>query len=398
MKRKTLLLIISVYISIGSFAQSIRTSFTERIRLTDFVGSTVHTFYSGESVTIHAYKKKNGIYHFLVETDNYATILNCNSIPFYVTEKELKKLPNAQSPEANVLLKNRQQAVYQRQVEKERQARIAKQKTEVEVKTRYRERALKGQIKGTVTKGARWELADEKYINSLCDAGTVTIVGYKQDYGTHYYAVYTDRVVGVYHSKFEPYAAFEIEKGIEFEKLPSCDDPEVKRILEQQSVIVDSLNAIRYAEADKKSVEQVMQSLQKFKAKQPFIIQNISWSSNSVGGIYVSLDIFNYAGQAIKYVTLQGYFLNAVGDKCRNEISGSTVWKARGVGPIGPGPTSVENYYERFLNNKATYNFDELTFYSKSANTFRLSSVTVQYMNGKTITLSGADLNKHVKY
>lgn len=392
------LLIICVFISVGSFAQSIRTKFTEGIRLTDFVGSTIHAFYSGESVTIHAYKKKSGIYHFLIETDNYATFLKCKKIPFYITEKELKKLPNAQSPEANTLLKNTQQAVYQRQAEKERQAKIAKQKAEEEVKARYRERALKGQIKGTVTKGARWELADENHINSLCDAGTVTIVGYKQDYGTHYYAAYTDRVVGVYHSKFEPYAAFEIEKGIEFEKLPSCEDSEVKRILEQQSIIVDSLNAIRYAEADKKSAELVKQSIQEYKAKQPFIIQNIDWSSNSVGGIYVSLDVFNYAGQAIKYVTLQGYFLNAVGDKCRNEISGSTVWKARGVGPIGPGPTSVENYYERFLNNKATFHFDELFFYSRSANTFRLSSVTVEYTNGRKITLSGANLNKHVKY
>ena len=75
------LLFICVYISVGSFAQSIRTKFTEGIRLTDFVGSTIHAFYSGESVTIHAYKKKSGIYHFLIETDNYATFLKCKNIP-----------------------------------------------------------------------------------------------------------------------------------------------------------------------------------------------------------------------------------------------------------------------------------------------------------------------------
>ena len=112
----------------------------------------------------------------------------------------------------------------------------------------------------------------------------------------------------------------------------------------------------------------------------------------------MSLDITNCANQTIKYVTFQGYFLNAVGDKCRNEIGGSTIWKVRGVGPIGPSPTTIDNNYERIQKCKASYDFDDLTFYSRSANTFRLSSVTVEYTNGRKLTLSGANLDKHVRY
>ena len=94
----------------------------------------------------------------------------------------------------------------------------------------------------------------------------------------------------------------------------------------------------------------------------------------------------------------EGYFINAVGDRCRNEIGGSTTWKARGVGPIGPCPTTADNYYDRVKKCDASYNFDNLTFYTRVAHTFRLSSVTVEYTNGKNITLSGANLNKHVRY
>ncbi|MDE6013114.1 MAG: hypothetical protein K2G91_10360 [Prevotella sp.] len=172
----------------------------------------------------------------------------------------------------------------------------------------------------------------------------------------------------------------------------------MKVVLKRQSAIVDSILAIRRIERNKNISESLTKRIQKYKENQPFIIDEIFWSSNSVGGLYVSLDFQNCTNLTVKYVTFQGYFLNAVGDKCRNEIEGSTIWKARAVGLIGPCPTTIDNHYERLQKCKMSYDFDNPTFYSKIANTFRLSTVTVEYTNGKKIALSGANLNKHVKY
>lgn len=398
MKKNIFLLIHCILFSVGLFAQSIKTSFSEEISLTDIIGSRIHTFYSGESVTIHAYKKKSSRYLFLVETENYATIINCNKIPFHVTEKELKKLPNALSNEAVDLLKERQQAVYQRQLRNEEEIHLAKEKAETEAKALYRSKALMGQIIGNLSFSGRWQLEDENGLHRLCDEDSVSIIGHTQSGNRHYYAVYSDEVVGIFHSTISTSSTFINYRDIDFKKLPSYDDPEVEIILKRQSVVADSVRAIRRVEEDKEIKESIARRIQEYKENQPFIIDEISWSSNSAGGMYVSLDFFNCTNQTIKYVTFQGYFINAVGDKCRNEIGGSTIWKAGGVGPIGPCPTTIDNHYERIQKCKASYDFDELTFYTRTANTFRLSSVTVQYINGKTITLSGANLNKHVKY
>ena len=398
MKKFVLVLIVCVFSSVGLHAQSIKTSFSERIVLTDIIGFPQYTFYAGESVTIHAYKKKSGKYNFLIETEDNATIINCSNIPFYATEKELKKLPNALSRDAVVLLKEKQQAAYQRQVKKEREARIAKEKADVEIKTQHRVKALNGHVKGKLSFTGRWRLEDENGLHRLCDEDTVSIVGYSKVGNLHYYAVYSDEVVGSFHSTLPTHQTFENYKDIEFNNLPSDSDPKVLLVLKKQSVIVDSLRAIERVEENKKTEETIAKRIQEYKENQPFIIEEISWKSNSVGGIYVSLDIINCANQTIKYVTFQGYFLNAVGDKCRNEIGGSTIWKARGVGPIGPSPTTIDNNYERIQKCKASYDFDDPTFYSRSANTFRLSSVTVEYSNGRKLTLSGANLARHVRY
>lgn len=398
MKKFVLFLIVCVLSFIGLYAQGIKTNFSEKIVQTDIIGFPQHTFYAGESVTIHAYKKKSGRYHFLLETEDYATIINCSNIPFHATEKELKKLPSALSNEADVLLKERQNAVYQRHVKKERDARLVKEKAKAEAKAQYRVKALNGQIKGKLSFNGSWNLEDENGLHRLRDESTVSIVGYSQVGNSQYYAVYSDGVVGLFHSTLPTYQTFENYKDIEFNNLPSDSDPQVLLVLKKQSVIVDSIRAIERVEEDRKTKETIVKRIQEYKENQPFIIDKISWSSNSVGGIYVSLNIINCANQTIKYVTFQGYFLNAVGDKCRNEIGGSTIWKARGVGPIGPSPTTIDNNYERIQKCNANYDFDDITFYSMSANTFRLSSVTVEYTNGRKITLSGANLNKHVRY
>lgn len=180
--------------------------------------------------------------------------------------------------------------------------------------------------------------------------------------------------------------------------LPPYNDPEVISVIREKFAIVDSINEIKRLESLKGLNDFITGRIDVYKKNNPFVISDISWTANSVGGIEVSLSFTNCTGQAIKYVTFQGYFINAVGDKCRNEIDGSTIWKARGVGPIGSCPTTADNYYERYRNCEASYDFDNLTFYPRVGDSFRLSTVTVEYTNGRKMTLSGANLNKHVRY
>lgn len=82
MIRFLFILFVYVFSPVGLCAQGIKTKISEKIVLTDYIGISQHTFYAGEDVTIHAYKKKGGRYHFIVETEYYATSFNSNKIPF----------------------------------------------------------------------------------------------------------------------------------------------------------------------------------------------------------------------------------------------------------------------------------------------------------------------------
>ena len=281
-------------------------------------------------------------------------------------------------------------------IEKEKSKIIARKNAEKEDhKLQYRNKALRGEIKGVLA----YDVSEPFGKNGIFEGGdTVCIVGYASDGGSKYYALYSDKNAGNFRAFSRVKKVFENEDKIEFDNLPDIDDPDVKNVIKKQLAIVDSISSIRLAESREKLAEKAGKLIQMYKKSSPFLIHDISWNSNSAGGITVSLNITNCANQTIKYVTFQGYFLNAVGDRCRNEIGGNTTWKARGVGPIGPCPTTIDNCAERIEDCVGSYTFDNLTFYSRIANTFRLSSVTVEYMNGKKATLSGAELKKRVKY
>ena len=488
MKKFLFVLIVCTLSSVEVCAQGIKTSFSEKVVLSYYVEYRLkqHTFYAGESVTIHAFKKKNGRYHFIVETEYYATSFNCNNIPFYATEKELKKLPDALGDEADALLRRSRQAVeYRINQYCKRQALSGKisetiyspekfelvsgtnyklkrndtvyvvgrklassddyyamygkkfagiyktpstykfvycdidikrlpsiddpdvqrliadkqrgiEQRKANAKVEYRIKALNGEIKGIMSGFAPDPIGDlrARYLKG----DTVRIIGYSNIGEEHYFALYSDALVGTFKHSREPQYTFKNSDDIEFELLPAYDDPEVVSFIQKKAAIVDSLNEIKRLESLKGLNEFITGRITTYKKNSPFIISDISWTANSVGGIEVSLNITNCTGQTIKYVTFQGYFINAVGDRCRNDISGSTTWKAKGVGPIGPCPTTADNYYDRKNNCGARYSFDDLTFYTRVAHTFRLSSVTVEYTNGRKVTLSGANLNKHVRY
>ncbi|MBQ8702467.1 MAG: sel1 repeat family protein [Prevotella sp.] len=274
-------------------------------------------------------------------------------------------------------------------------AQKKKQEQEAEDKAQYRSKALRGEIKGVLS----YDVDEPFGKNGVFESGdTVCIVGYAESGGYKFYALYSDKNAGTFRPSTRVKKTFDNEDKINFKNLPDIDDSDVKLVIQKQKAVVDSLNAIRLAESARAMAESAKKLIQAYKDNSPFIISDISWDANSAGGIEVSLSITNCTNQAIKYVTFQGYFINPVGDRCQNEIGGGTTWKARGVGPIGPCPTTVDNCSERMYDCKGSYTFDNLTFYSRIANTFKLSSVTVEYTNGRKITLSGANLSKHVRY
>ena len=483
--KKYLLLVVLAMFSESLYSQSLRTAFNDRIELKQYY-SVQHTFALGDSVNIYAYKKKGDRYHFLIETDDYADVINCSKIPFDVSEKQLKKLPNALGsdiPELKRQLKkniddrlrlqckqralsgqiwatvksafyfsgaahgmprienndvvyiigykkgyseneyalysNKIAGVYKasgtsglfdRKVDMsympsiddedvqrllmEKQNAIAERKAEE--KLQYRKKALGGEIPGIISYGNLKTVGGEA--SPFHSGDTVAVVGYSKIGTTHYFALYSNEAVANVSSSSSVNSVFRNSEYIKFDNLPAYDDPEVVLKMKQEEAYVDSVMTIKLAESRKRLAESQDKLIQTYKEYDPVIVKLDSWDSNSAGGIEVSLSVINCSPQTIKYITIQGYFTNAVGDKCHNEIGGGTVWKGRGVGPIGPRPTSLDNFYERIDDCKGSYTFDNLTFYSRTAQYFHFSSVTIQYMNGKTITLSGNNLKKHVRY
>lgn len=484
MKKYLILLLLAIPEIVS--AQSIKTTVIRSFDAQKMF-TTVHSFTIGDTVTIHAFKKKSDKYNFVVETEDYASRIVCLNIPFDVTEKQLKKLPNALDSDMGELIKNLQKNVESRQKQKCKQQALAgnykrrilanyslypsegavgklNEKDEVyivgykinnakyeyalyndkiagifssytnnnlfsskldlqhlpstddadvqqliaekqriisqrraEEKLQYRKRALNGEIIGILSYSPLLkplEGGDEPFKGG----DTVRIIGYSSAANKHYFALYSDKAACAVSSISEPKHIFKNASSIQFDLLPFHYDQEVKTLLSKQQQIIDSVMTIKLEESKKMLAESQQKLMQLYKENDPIIVHVDSWEANSAGGIEVNLSVTNCSTQPIKYITFQGYFTNAVGDKCRNEIGGGTVWKGRGVGPIGPRPTTIENFDERFEDNKGSYNFDNLTFYSRVAAYFQLSSVTIQYMNGKTITLSGANLKKHVRY
>ena len=227
---------------------------------------------------------------------------------------------------------------------------------------------------------------------------TVSVVGCSKGDNVTYYAMYSSKGAGVYKAFASNKILFSNYKELNVDFLPSVDDSNVKLKLDEQLAHVELLKQKQMDSIYAKLNDSKTILIESYKKKAPIIVEIDSWISNSVGGIEVNLSVTNCSPQAIKYVTFQGYFLNSVGDRCQNEVGGGTVWKAQGIGPIGPRPTTLENFDQRFEECHGKYTFDHLKFYSRVANRFRLSSITIQYMNGKTITLSGKNLDVHVIY
>lgn len=358
-----------------------------KVKISNFYGLTatdgnVGNLRYDETVTIIGFQNNGAEYRYALYSDKTAGVFTTTSRRgVFSGDLNTDYLPSIEDPDVKNALS---------QKKKELLERISRKKEE------YQKKALAGQIKGVIS---------YPYLSSI-DGGkipfekgdTVSIVGYSKTNNKCYYALYSNKGAGFFNSSSPEYSSFSNYDNLDFELLPSYDDQEVKAEIRKQSELADSLRKRKNEQLLNELVEAKQNLLALYKQNDPVIVKLDSWDSNSVGGIEVSVSVINCSTQTIKYITIQGYFTNAVGDKCHNEIGGGVTWKGRGVGPIGPRPTTLENIDERMESNKGSYNFDNLTFYSRSAELFHFSSVTIQYMNGKTITLSGANLEKHVRY
>ena len=99
---KKILLSFVMFITLQANAQHIKTTVNDMFQI-----RSNYTFNNGDTVDIHAYKKNKDVFYFIVETEEYADLIKCHTIPFAVEEKQLKKLPNALSEEMNLLLKQK---------------------------------------------------------------------------------------------------------------------------------------------------------------------------------------------------------------------------------------------------------------------------------------------------
>ena len=369
----TLIAVISY--STNATAQ-VETRITQNLTINGGIWTKV--FKAGDPVTIFSYKQDGDTHSFGIYSDDYAGEIDMRGIPFNVDSKQLKKLPKSSK-------------------------KGLKTYTPMAC-AKARENAFAGKYKTTAPDMFFGTNALEITVTKNTP---ITIVGFKvvpDPYSGitkyYYYVVKNDEAGLCDNSSMYKF----VMNDVPLPFLPSTDDPQVKAFIakEQQDMKERKAAEMRALEekARKQREEQVAQRKaleeQEFadlKLMDPAYIEVKKINMDSAGGNEVTIKFTNCSSQKVKYVYFTGYFLNAVGDKCRNEVGGSTVWKYTGVGPV----SRIPNTPDRFGSYIKYFHSDPL-FYSKNARKFRLSSVTIEYMNGKKTVLSGSELDDRVDY
>lgn len=342
-------------------------------------GTWNKVIHNGDPVTIFSYKQDKDIHSFGIYSDDYAGVIDTKIVPFDIEQKALKKLP-----------KNSKKSL-----------KAYSEKACVNA----RNKALLGKYKTT----APDMLLTNDYDVIVSKNDPITVIGYKavpsiSGITDYYYAIIKKDGAGICDNS--SLYKFTIN-NVPLPFLPSTDDPQVKSFIAKQKQTIKDRKAAemeayyekqRIAAAEKAAQKKAMEEerMENLKMMDPAYIEVKGWNMNSVGGIAVNITFTNCDRfHSIKYVYFQGYFLNAVGDKCRNSINGSTVWKYTGVGPINPFPSKPGQYGQSYIAN---YCFDDPLFYAKTAHTFHLSAVTIEYTNGKKKVLTGDELDCRVDY
>lgn len=333
---------------------------------------------AGDPVTIFSYKQDGDTHSFGIYSDDYAGEIDMRGIPFNVDSKQLKKLPKSSK-------------------------KGLKTYTPMAC-AKARENAFAGKYKTTAPDMFFGTNALEITVTKNTP---ITIVGFKvvpDPYSGitkyYYYVVKKDEAGLCDNSSLYKF----VMNDVPLPFLPSTDDPQVKAFIAKEKQAMKERKAAEMRdleekarkqreeqEAQRKALEE--QEFEDLKLMDPAYIEVKKIKMDNAGGNEVTIKFTNCSSQKIKYVYFTGYFLNAVGDKCRDEINGSTVWKYTGVGPV----SQIPNTPDRFGSYIKYFHSDPL-FYSKNARKFRLSSVTIEYMNGKKAVLSGAELDDRVDY
>lgn len=380
---KTILLtVIVLFIYSASTDAQVETKITQNLTING--GRWNKVIRNGDPVTIFSYKQDGDTHTFGIYSDDYAGEIDLRGIPFNVDPKQLKKLP-----------KNSKKGL----------------KTYTpKACAKAREKALAGKY---ISSPSNSLLSRDNSLYIRKDE-TITFLGYK---GVHdisggyyfYYAVISNDGAGICYN-FESNLGFiklddkVIVNNVPLPFLPSTDDQQIQSIIANKKQAIKERKAAEMRaleeKARKQSEEQAAQrkaleeqEFEDLKLMDPAYIEVKKIKTDYAGGNEVTIKFTNCGSLKIKYVYFTGYFLNAVGDKCRDEVTGSTLLKYTGVGPVSKLP----NTPDRFGSYIKYFHTDPL-FYSKNARKFRLSSVTIEYMNGKKLVLSGAELDYRVDY
>lgn len=104
-------------------------------------------------------------------------------------------------------------------------------------------------------------------------------------------------------------------------------------------------------------------------------------SANYVGGRDISFHFKNINKEkTIKYLDFSVTFYNAVGDKAYDEIRSYATFNGRITGPIKPNGSNYNSY------------FFECAIYNYQAKTMVLNSISIEYMDGSTLYITGDEL------
>lgn len=120
------------------------------------------------------------------------------------------------------------------------------------------------------------------------------------------------------------------------------------------------------------------------KAGMPIEIEYLYTSDpNSAGGADLIFRVKNIASKTIKYISVTGYPINAVKDKCYCTIRRYSQATRKGIGPIEEGET-------------AEYNWENV-WYNHTIDQYIPVSINIQYMNGTSLNITGEKLKKIIK-
>lgn len=170
--------------------------------------------------------------------------------------------------------------------------------------------------------------------------------------------------------------------------LISCNTAE-KRLQEREKFVADSIAEVKATKEQQRRdsiwlVEIAREDSIK-KAKHAETVKNTvkinSYylsSPNSVGGVDAYFYYTNLNDKTIKYLTWEGYPLNAVGDAVSCTVRDRVYYRGRDTGPIKKGQKGGGCWSNAWYNN--------------TAKKMIIKEISIEYMDGSSFVIEGVDL------